>query len=100
MLLHQLRQQIKKAANQPNFCLSDYIAPITSNKIDYIGAFAVCTGFGVDALVKEYETALDDYHAILVKAIADRFAEALAEYMHEKVRTEIWAYAVDEKCLM
>ncbi|MBK8448665.1 MAG: methionine synthase [Saprospiraceae bacterium] len=97
MILHQLRQQIKKAANQPNFCLSDYIAPITSNKLDYIGAFAVCTGFGVDALVKEYETALDDYHAILVKAIADRFAEALAEYMHEKVRTEIWAYAVDEK---
>ncbi|MFM7726948.1 MAG: vitamin B12 dependent-methionine synthase activation domain-containing protein, partial [Flavobacteriales bacterium] len=91
-----LRQQTKKATGQPNYALADFIAPKESNVQDYVGCFAVCAGFGVDALVKNYETAHDDYSAILVKALADRLAEALAEYMHEKVRKEIWGYASNE----
>lgn len=94
--LHHLRQQIKKTAGQANFCLSDYISPVGSDQCDFIGAFAVSAGFGVDELVKEFERVHDDYHAILVKALADRLAEALAEYMHQLVRTEIWAYAPSE----
>ena len=94
--LHHLRQQIKKAEGQANFCLADYIAPKESNKQDYIGAFAVSAGFGVDELVKYYESKHDDYNAILVKALADRLAEACAEYMHKKVRTEYWAYSTNE----
>ncbi|MFM9005273.1 MAG: vitamin B12 dependent-methionine synthase activation domain-containing protein, partial [Flavobacteriales bacterium] len=93
---HTLRQQTKKATGQPNYALADFIAPKESNVQDYVGCFAVCAGFGVDALVKNYETAHDDYSAILVKALADRLAEALAEYMHEKVRKEIWGYASNE----
>lgn len=95
--IHNLRQQIQKASGQPNFCLSDFIAPLGSNTPDYIGAFAVSTGFGLETLVRKYEAAHDDYHAILAKALADRFAEALAEYMHEKVRREFWGYAADEQ---
>lgn len=94
--LHHLRQQIKKTAGQANFCLSDYISPVGAVQCDFIGAFAVSAGFGVDELVKEFERVHDDYHAILVKALADRLAEALAEYMHQLVRTEIWAYAPSE----
>ena len=94
--LHHLRQQIKKAEGQANFCLADYIAPKESNKQDYIGAFAVSAGFGVDELVKYYESKHDDYNAILVKALADRLAEACAEYMNKKVRTEYWAYSTNE----
>ncbi len=94
--LHHLRQQIKKTAGQANFCLSDYISPVGSAHCDFIGAFAVSAGFGVDELVKQYEQVHDDYHAILVKALADRLAEAWAEYMHQLVRTEIWAYAPSE----
>ena len=94
--LHHLRQQIKKAEGQANFCLADYIAPKESNKQDYIGAFAVSAGFGVNELVKYYESKHDDYNAILVKALADRLAEACAEYMHKKVRTEYWAYSTNE----
>ncbi len=93
---HTLRQQTKKAAGQPNYALADFIAPKESEKKDYIGCFAVCAGYGVDDLVKSFEQKHDDYNAILVKALADRFAEALAEYMHEKVRKEIWGYASDE----
>ncbi len=91
-----LRQQTKKAAGQPNFALADFIAPKDSGKKDYVGCFAVCAGYGVDELVKTFEQKHDDYNAILVKALADRFAEALAEYMHEKVRKEIWGYDSDE----
>lgn len=91
-----LRQQTKKAADQPNYALADFIAPQDSGIQDYIGCFAVCAGFGVDELVKDFEAAHDDYSAILVKALADRLAEALAEYMHERVRKEIWGYAKDE----
>lgn len=91
-----LRQQTKKAAGQPNYALADFIAPKDSGIKDYIGCFAVCAGYGVDELVKSFEQKQDDYNAILVKALADRFAEALAEYMHEKVRKNIWGYASDE----
>lgn len=91
-----LRQQIQKAAGQPNLALSDFIAPIESGLQDYVGCFAVCAGFGQDELVKKFEADHDDYSAILVKALADRFAEALAEYMHHKIRTQIWGYASDE----
>ncbi len=97
LTLHHLRQQIKKTSGQANFCLADYIAPEESGLTDYIGAFAVSAGFGVDELAKKYEEKHDDYNAILTKAIADRLAEALAEYMHEKIRKEIWGYAKDEQ---
>ncbi len=95
--LRHLRQQIKKSAGQANFCLSDYIAPIESGIQDFIGAFAVSAGFGVDELVKEYENKLDDYTAIMIKAIADRLAEAAAEYVHYLIRTKIWAYQSNEQ---
>ncbi len=91
-----LRQQTKKVQGQPNYALSDFIAPQESGQQDYIGCFAVCTGFGLEEMVKEYETNLDDYSSILAKALADRFAEALAEYMHAKVRKEYWGYASNE----
>ncbi len=90
--LHHLRQQVKKASGQPNLCLSDFVCPLSYRKKDYLGAFAVSAGFGVDALVQKYEAQHDDYHAILVKALADRLAEAGAEYLHEKIRKEIWGY--------
>ncbi len=95
--LHNLRQQSEKAPGQPNFCLSDYIAPKETNKKDYIGGFAVTTGVGIEKWVEQFEKAHDDYNAILLKALADRFAEAFAECMHAKVRKELWGYAKDEK---
>jgi 5-methyltetrahydrofolate--homocysteine methyltransferase len=91
-----LRQQSQKTKGAPNIALADFIAPKESGKVDYIGAFCVTTGFGVDEWAAEFEAALDDYNAIMVKALADRFAEAFAEYLHEKVRTEIWGYTNDE----
>ena len=91
-----LRQQSQKTKGAPNIALSDFICPKNSEKEDYIGAFCVTTGFGVDEKAKEFETQLDDYNSILVKALGDRFAEAFAEYLHEKVRKEIWGYASDE----
>lgn len=97
MRLHHLRQQVKKAESQANLCLSDFIASKESGIKDYLGAFAVSAGYGVDELVKQYESVHDDYSAIMVKAIADRLAEAAAEYMHYRVRTEIWGYKPDEK---
>jgi 5-methyltetrahydrofolate--homocysteine methyltransferase len=93
---HSLRQQTKKAADQPNFALADFIAPKDAGVQDYIGCFAVCAGFGVEEMVTAFELQHDDYNAILVKALADRLAEALAEYMHERVRKEIWGYAKEE----
>ena len=95
--LHNLRQQNEKAPGQPNFCLSDYIAPTETNTKDYIGGFAVTTGIGIEAWVEKFEKDNDDYNAILLKALADRFAEAFAECMHYKVRTEFWGYVKDEK---
>jgi len=91
-----LRQQSQKTKGAPNIALSDFIAPKESGKVDYMGAFCVTTGFGVDEWAAEFEAALDDYNSIMVKALADRFAEAFAEYLHEKVRREIWGYAADE----
>lgn len=93
---HFLRQQIKKTSSQPNLCLSDFIAPKSSGKTDYIGCFAVCAGFGLDKIVAEFEKQHDDYSAILAKALADRLAEALAEFIHHKVRMELWGYAPKE----
>jgi 5-methyltetrahydrofolate--homocysteine methyltransferase len=91
-----LRQQSQKTAGAPNMALADFIAPKDSGKTDYMGAFCVTTGFGVDEWASEFETNLDDYNSIMVKALADRLAEAFAEYLHEKVRKEIWGYASDE----
>ena len=91
-----LRQQSQKTAGAPNIALADFIAPKETGKQDYIGCFCVTTGFGVDEKAAEFEKQLDDYNAILVKALGDRFAEAYAEYLHLKVRKEIWGYASDE----
>ncbi|WP_395053379.1 methionine synthase [Flavobacterium sp.] len=91
-----LRQQSQKTAGAPNIALSDFVAPKDSGKQDYIGCFCVTTGFGVDEKAAEFEKQLDDYNSIMIKALADRFAEAFAEYLHLKVRKEIWGYASDE----
>ncbi len=91
-----LRQQSQKTKGAPNIALADFIAPKDSGKTDYMGAFCVTTGFGVDEWATEFEKDLDDYNSIMVKALADRFAEAFAEYLHEKIRKEIWGYAADE----
>ncbi|MFN8843636.1 MAG: methionine synthase [Chryseotalea sp.] len=90
---HFLRQQNKKVQGQPNFCLADFIA----EENDYVGMFAVTAGMGLEELVAQYKTQHDDYAEIMVKALADRLAEAFAECLHEKVRKEIWGYATDEK---
>jgi 5-methyltetrahydrofolate--homocysteine methyltransferase len=92
---HMLRQQEPKADDQPNRSLADFIAPVGSLVPDYIGAFAVTTGIGVDALVKEFEAKHDDYSAIIAKAIADRLAEAFAESLHKTVREE-WGFGKQE----
>ena len=91
-----LRQQVQKSKGKEYLALSDFIAPQSSGKTDYVGAFCVTTGFGTDELSKEYEEANDDYNAIMVKALADRFAEAYAEFLHKKVRTEYWGYSNQE----
>jgi 5-methyltetrahydrofolate--homocysteine methyltransferase len=96
MVLHHLRQQNIKAPGKPNYCLADFIAPIESAKADYIGAFAVTTGLGIEAKLLQFERDHDDYSAIMLKALADRLAEAFAEYLHEAVRKGYWAYAQDE----
>ena len=92
-VFHTLRQQTGKPAGQANLALSDFIAPLSSCKSDYVGAFAVNAGEGVDERVKDYEAQHDDYNAILLKALADRLAEAFAERLHQRVRTEWWGYA-------
>jgi 5-methyltetrahydrofolate--homocysteine methyltransferase len=91
-----LRQQAQRSKGKEYLALSDFIAPQASGKTDYVGAFCVTTGFGTDELAEEYEKANDDYNAIMVKALADRFAEAFAEFLHKKVRTEYWGYANQE----
>lgn len=92
-----LRQQSLKNIKAPNIALADFVAPKESGLEDYIGLFAVSTGFGVDEIAKEYEDDLDDYNAIMVKALADRLVEAFAEYLHRRVRKEIWGYASAER---
>ncbi len=95
--LHMLRQQAdKKGDGRPNYCLADYVAPRESGIIDYVGAFAVTTGHGLDELTAEFRARHDDYGAIMAKVLADRLAEALAERLHHRVRTGIWGYAADE----
>ncbi len=94
--LHFLRQQNKKAKDLPNFCLSDFVAPQSSGKEDYIGMFAVTTGIGLEKLVDEAKAKQDDYAEIMAKALADRLAEAFAELLHAKVRKEYWGYAASE----
>jgi 5-methyltetrahydrofolate--homocysteine methyltransferase len=96
MTWHNLRQQTKKPAAIPNYCLADYIAPKETGVQDYIGGFAVTAGIGIDARVAEFEKNHDDYNAILLKALADRLAEAFAEHLHQRVRKEFWGYATDE----
>jgi 5-methyltetrahydrofolate--homocysteine methyltransferase len=95
--LHHLRQQMSKPNENPNYCLSDFIAPAGIGMLDYIGGFMVTTGLGVETLAAEFEAQHDDYNSILVKALADRLAEAFAERMHERVRKEFWGYKKDEQ---
>lgn len=94
--LHFLRQQVDKPADRPDFCLADFVAPESSGVQDWIGAFAVTAGIGIDEHVARFEAAHDDYNAILLKSLADRLAEALAERLHQRVRKEFWGYAADE----
>ena len=96
MTWHNLRQQNAKPVGRPNLCLADFVAPGESGVEDWIGAFAVTTGVGADERVKAFEAAHDDYNAILLKALADRLAEAFAEHLHWRVRREFWGYAPDE----
>ena len=91
-----LRQQLKKREGVPNFALADFIAPKETGIKDYFGCFCVSTGFGTQELAQEFEEAHDDYNAIMIKALADRLAEAFAEYLHKEVRTNYWAYASNE----
>jgi 5-methyltetrahydrofolate--homocysteine methyltransferase len=91
---HFLRQQMEKSDGQPNLCLADFIAPAEAGP-DYIGAFAVTAGIGADELVKRFKACHDDYNAILAEALADRLAEAFAEFLHRQVRAE-WGYGKNE----
>lgn len=91
-----LRQQGKKGSGLPNLSLADFVAPKDSGKQDYVGGFAVTAGVGIEPLVAAYEKDHDDYNAIMIKAVADRLAEAFAELMHKKIRTELWGYTAEE----
>jgi 5-methyltetrahydrofolate--homocysteine methyltransferase len=96
IILHCLRQQADKPDDRPNFSLSDFIAPRDSDKTDWVGAFAVNAGIGIDPHIARFDAAYDDYNSILLKSLADRLAEATAEWLHRKVRTELWGYSPDE----
>ncbi len=96
-VLRGLRQQMEKQPGRPNLCLADFVAPKESGKRDWVGAFAVTAGIGLDVLVTAFERDNDDYSSILAKALADRLTEALAERLHERVRTEFWGYAAEER---
>ena len=95
-VIHFLRQQMVKGAGRANYCLADFIAPRETGVADYIGAFAVTAGLGIEASLARFERQVDDYSQILLKALADRLAEAFAERLHERVRKEFWAYVVEE----
>ena len=95
--LHHLRQQIQRNNNRPNFCISDYVAPKETGLKDYAGGFAVTAGIGIKEHIERFKADHDDYNAIMLEALADRFAEALAERMHEHVRKQYWGYVADEK---
>ena len=94
---HNLRQQNQKPQGNPNQCLADFVAPKDSGVADYVGAFAVTAGLGIEEKLAEFQAKNDDYGAIMLKALADRLAEAFAEHLHHRVRTEFWGYAADEK---
>jgi len=93
---HHLRQQISKAPGRPDVCLADFVAPKETGIPDYMGAFAVTAGIGIEKLCAEFESDSDDYHSVLAKALADRLAEAFAERLHERIRKEFWGYASAE----
>ena len=95
-ILHSLRQQTRKPAGQFNYALADFLAPKETGVRDYIGVFAVAAGFGIEKHISRFEAEHDDYSAIMLKALADRFAEAFAECLHYHVRTEFWGYAAGE----
>ncbi|WP_337867111.1 methionine synthase [Ignavibacterium sp.] len=95
-VLHTLRQQMQKTDGQPNIALADFIAPKETRINDYIGAFALTAGIGIEKLVEQFEKNHDDYNSIMIKAIADRLAEAFAEHLHEQVRKKYWGYSPDE----
>ena len=95
-VVHSLRQQNKKAAGQPNFALADFVAPKDSGVADYMGGFVVTAGLNIEAHIERYEADHDDYNSILLKALADRLAEAVAERMHQRVREEFWGYGAGE----
>ncbi len=98
MRIPMLRQQMdRRDSGRPNFCLADFLAPMSGPSVDYLGGFAVTAGGGIDSHVARFEQAHDDYSAILLKALADRLAEAFAERLHERVRKEFWGYAADER---
>ena len=96
VVFHTLRQQTEKPPGEPNFALADFVAPLELGKADYIGGFAVTAGIGIEPLCQQFEQDHDDYHSIMVKALADRLAEAFAEWLHQKVRRE-WGYGQDEQ---
>ena len=91
-----LRQQLKRKEGVADYALADFIAPANSGRQDYIGCFCVTTGFGTEALARQYERELDDYNSIMIKALSDRLAEAFAEYLHKEVRTNHWGYSANE----
>jgi len=95
-VLHTIRQQMQKSKGEPNIALADFIAPKESGVEDYVGLFAVTAGIGIEKLIEKFEKDHDDYNSIMVKALADRLAEAFAEHLHELVRKEYWGYASDE----
>jgi len=95
-IFRTLRQQLDKREGRPNYALADFIAPKESGAQDYMGCFCVSTGFGTKELADKYEANHDDYSSIMVKALADRFAEAYAEYLHKEIRTNYWGYAESE----
>jgi 5-methyltetrahydrofolate--homocysteine methyltransferase len=96
MRWHGLRQQQERPAGKPHQCLSDFVAPEGSNCDDYAGAFAVTAGIGIERKLTEFATQHDDYRAIMLKSLADRLAEAAAEWLHREVRTDYWGYAAGE----
>ncbi|KON81498.1 methionine synthase [Azoarcus sp. PA01] len=96
MMWHGLRQQHERPAGKPHYCLADFVAPKDSGVADYAGAFAVTAGIGIDKRLADFHAVHDDYHAIMLKSLADRLAEACAEWLHARVRREFWGYAADE----
>ena len=96
-VLHHLRQQLVKPPGQPNYALADFVAPLDAGAADYVGGFAVTAGIGIEPHLDRFAAEHDDYRSIMLKALADRLAEAFAERLHQRVRQEFWGYAADER---